>query len=252
MDIVGFLADPQMWGALVTLAALEIVLGIDNVVFISILVSKLPAEQAKKARQIGLALALIFRIALLFALTWIMGLKEPVIAFAGYVFSWRDIILLVGGLFLMAKAIHEIHGVIEHDNEPIPAGKAGKAYSFVIFQVIVIDLVFSVDSIITAAGMAEDIRVMIAAVMIAVAVMYFASGPVSDFITRHPTTKMLALAFLILIGVALVADGFGVHIPRGYVYSSMAFAAVVEFFNVMASNRRKAREQRNGTVNREV
>jgi len=231
-----------MWGALVTLTALEIVLGIDNVVFISILVSKLPAEQAKKARQIGLALALVFRIALLFALSWIMKLTAPVVAFGEFAFSWRDIILLAGGLFLIAKAIHEIHGVIEHENEPVSSTSAKAVFSMVILQVIIIDLVFSVDSIITAVGMAEAIEVMIAAVMIAVGVMYLASGPVSDFITHHPTTKMLALAFLILIGVALVADGFGVHIPRGYVYSSMAFAAAVEFFNVLASGRRKKRE----------
>ena len=242
MDVIGLLSDPHMWGALISLTALEIVLGIDNVVFISILVSRLPESQARQARQIGLALALIFRIVLLFLLTWIMGLTTPVLEFGKFAFSWRDLILLSGGLFLIAKAIHEIHGVIEHDHEAMAATSAKSAFAMVVFQVIVIDLVFSVDSIITAVGMAEDISVMIAAVMIAVAVMYLASGPVSDFISRHPTTKMLALAFLILIGVALVADGFGVHIPRGYVYSSMAFAAVVEFFNVAASRRRRLRE----------
>lgn len=244
MDVMGLLSDPHIWGALVSLTALEIVLGIDNVVFISILVSRLPEQQAKKARQIGLALALIFRVALLFVLSWIMGLTSPVVAFGEAAFSWRDIILLSGGLFLIAKAIHEIHGVIEHDQEVVSVTSVKSAFAMVVFQVIIIDLVFSVDSIITAVGMAEDISVMIAAVMIAVGVMYLASGPVSDFISRHPTTKMLALAFLILIGVALVADGFGVHIPRGYVYSSMAFAAVVEFFNVAASRRRREREAR--------
>ncbi|MEN3929991.1 TerC family protein [Microvirga sp. W0021] len=248
MEYFSFLTDPQLLGALVTLAALEIVLGIDNVVFISILVSKLPEEQAKRARQIGLGLALVFRIALLFVLSWIMKLTAPVISFSDYNFSWRDIILLVGGLFLIAKAIHEIHNLIEDDHEVSIGDKAKAAFSFIIMQVIIIDLVFSVDSIITAVGMAQDIRVMIAAVLVAVAVMYMASGPVSDFITKHPTTKMLALAFLILIGVALVADGFGVHIPRAYVYSSMAFAGIVEFFNVLASNKRKAKK-RNDAVN---
>lgn len=242
MDVIGLLSDPQVWGALLSLTALEIVLGIDNVVFISILVSRLPEHQAKQARQIGLALALIFRIALLFVLSWIMGLTSPVVTLGELAFSWRDLILLSGGLFLIAKAIHEIHGVIEHDEQSMAGTSAKAAFAMVVFQVIVIDLVFSVDSIITAVGMAEDISVMVAAVMIAVAVMYLASGPVSDFISRHPTTKMLALAFLILIGVALVADGFGVHIPRGYVYSSMAFAAVVEFINVAASRRRRERE----------
>ncbi len=241
MDFMGLLESPHSWAALVTLAVLEIVLGIDNVVFISILVSRLPPAQAKKARQLGLLMALVFRVALLFALTWIMGLRETVFAAGGLSFSWRDIILLVGGLFLIAKATHEIHSAIEHDHEPGTQPLAGKAFSFVILQVIVVDLVFSIDSIVTAAGMAEDVRIMIAAVLIAVAVMYFASGPVADFITRHRTTKMLALAFLVLIGVALVADGFGVHFPRGYVYSSMAFAGLVEFFNVLAGKRRKKR-----------
>lgn len=238
---MALLADPHTWGAFLALAALEIVLGIDNVVFISIVVSRLPQQQAKLARQIGLALALIFRVALLFVLSWIMTLKEAVFSFGDLAFSWRDIILLIGGLFLIAKAIHEIHGVVEHEQGVASQAPSAKAFSLVILQVILIDLVFSVDSIITAVGMAEDIRIMIAAVIVAVGVMYLASGAVSDFIIRHPTTKMLALAFLILIGVALVADGFHVHIPRGYVYSSMAFAAVVEFFNILADKRRKER-----------
>ena len=232
------LSDPNAWAALLTLTALEIVLGIDNVVFISIVVSRLDRERAAVARKIGLALALIFRIALLSILTWIIGLTEPVFSIFGQGFSWRDIILLVGGLFLLAKATHEIHNEIEGHQKP-SAASAQAAFSMIILQVVVIDLVFSVDSIITAIGMAEHLPVMVAAVIIAVAVMYAASGPVSDFITHHPTTKMLALAFLVMIGVALIADAFETHIPRGYVYSSMAFAALVEFFNIVAQRRRE-------------
>jgi predicted tellurium resistance membrane protein TerC len=235
------LSNPQAWAALLTLTALEVVLGIDNVVFISVLVARLPEAQAKRARQIGLALALIFRVLLLFALTWLMALNEAVFTVAAQGFSWRDVILIAGGLFLIAKATHEIHGEIEGDDHE--AGGSGPTASFlsIILQVIVIDLVFSIDSIITAIGMAEDLPIMIAAVIIAVAVMYVASGPVSDFIGRHPTTKMLALAFLVLIGVALVADGFQFHIPRGYVYSAMAFAGLVEMFNIVAGGRRRRR-----------
>jgi len=237
------LYDPNAWAALLTLTALEIVLGIDNVVFISVLSSRLPEKQAKRARQIGLSLALIFRIVMLFGLTWLMGLTAPVIDFWVINLSWRDIILVGGGLFLIAKATHEIHAEVEgfhHDAATRPA--AENAFFLAVIQIIGVDLVFSLDSIITAIGMAEDIEIMVLAVIIAVAVMYFSAGPVSGFIARHPTTKMLALAFLVLIGVALVADGFDFHIPRGYVYSAMAFAGVVEFFNVLASRKRERRK----------
>lgn len=243
--MLDLLADPHAWAALLTLSALEIVLGIDNVVFISILVSRLDPSMVTRARQIGLGLALIFRILLLFALTWLIGLTAPVFAVLGKDFSWHDIILITGGLFLIAKATHEMHAEIEGADE---AGEETSAsaikhatFSMVIAQIIVIDLVFSIDSIVTAIGMAQDIRIMIAAVMIAVAVMYVASGPVARFVAAHPTTKMLALAFLVLIGVALVADGFDVHIPRGYIYFAMAFAGAVEVFNVVALRRRKKR-----------
>ncbi len=237
------LADPQAWAALITLTALEVVLGIDNLVFISVLVSRCDPVQAERARRIGLALALIFRILLLFTLTALMALREPIIVILGNPISWRDIILVGGGLFLLAKATHEIHREIE----PYDAGAvAPKPQSFfwVVVQLIAIDLVFSIDSIITAIGMAEDIEVMVAAVVIAMIVMYAASRPVSDFVAKHPTTKMLALAFLLLIGVALIADGFDFHIPRGYIYFAMAFAGVVEFFNVLARRKhpRKARK----------
>jgi predicted tellurium resistance membrane protein TerC len=234
-----WITDPAAWAALVSLTAMEVVLGIDNVVFISVLVSRLPEKTARRARQIGLGLALVFRIAFLFLLTWLIGLTEPVFTVAGQEFSWRDIVLGAGGLFLIAKATHEIHAEIEGEKEEASAG--GQAFFFVVLQLIVIDLVFSIDSIITAIGMARDIEIMVLAVLIAVAVMYAASGVVGDFISKHPTTKMLALAFLVLIGVALVADGMGVHIPRGYIYFAMAFAAGVELVNVLARrNRRKA------------
>jgi predicted tellurium resistance membrane protein TerC len=238
--MIELLTDPQAWAALVTLTVLEVVLGIDNVIFISVLVSRLSDKDAKRARQIGLSLALIFRLVLLAALTWLMGLTAPLVTVLGMVISWRDIILIGGGLFLIAKATHEIHAEVEAGDEPGDA-PAASSFLWVVAQLIVIDLVFSLDSIITAIGMAQDIEIMIAAVVIAIIVMYAASGPVSTFIADNPTTKMLALAFLMLIGVALIADGFEVHIPRGYIYSAMAFAALVEFFNVLALRKRRRR-----------
>ncbi|MEH2497809.1 putative tellurium resistance membrane protein TerC [Bradyrhizobium sp. AZCC 1678] len=235
------LTSPEAWAALLTLTALEIVLGIDNVIFISVIVSRIPPAQAKRARQIGLLLALVFRIILLSVLVWLIGLTEPVVTVRNVEFSWRDIILIGGGAFLIAKATHEIHGEVEAgDAEPDGEPKAS-AFFWVIVQIIVIDMVFSLDSIITAIGMAQDLEIMIAAVVIACIVMYVSSGPVARFVANHPTTKMLALAFLVLIGVALVADGFQFHIPRGYIYFAMLFAAAVELFNVLARrNRRKA------------
>jgi predicted tellurium resistance membrane protein TerC len=238
--MIELLASPEAWAALLTLTVLEIVLGIDNVIFLSVLVSRLPEERAKRARQIGLALALIFRIALLSILFWLIGLTKPVFTIAGQGFSWRDIILIGGGMFLIAKATHEIHAEIEAHDEREEKTSDANAFALVIAQIIVIDLVFSLDSIITAIGMAEQIEIMVAAVIIACAVMYVASGPVAAFVAEHPTTKMLALAFLVLIGAALVADGFAFHIPRGYVYFSIVFAMAVEAFNILAKrNRRK-------------
>jgi predicted tellurium resistance membrane protein TerC len=242
--VLDLLADPNAWLALATLSALEIVLGIDNVVFISVLVSRLEPRRAARVRQLGLALALVFRIALLFALTWVMGLTQPIVVLWGEPLSWNDVILIAGGLFLIAKATHEIHAEVEasaadssgHGAKPAPA-----ALSVAIAQVVLIDIVFSIDSIVTAVGMAQDIRIMIAAVLIAVAIMYLASGAVAAFIAHHPTTKMLALAFLVLIGVALLADGFGIHFPRGYIYFAMGFAAAVEAMNVLVGRRRRAR-----------
>ena len=239
--MIELLTSPEAWAALLTLTALEIVLGIDNVIFLSVIVSRIPEAQARRARQIGLALALVFRIVLLSLLVWLIGLTQPVVTVRSLGFSWRDIILIGGGLFLIAKATHEIHAEMEaRDQDGGGASKAG-AFFWVIVQIIIIDLVFSLDSIITAIGMAQDIEIMIAAVIIAVVIMYVSSGPVARFVAEHPTTKMLALAFLVLIGVALVADGFKFHIPRGYIYFAIAFSAAVEVFNVLAKrNRRKA------------
>jgi predicted tellurium resistance membrane protein TerC len=236
--------DPHVWAALLALTAMEIVLGIDNVIFISILVSKLKAEAAKRARQIGLALALVFRIILLYFLTWLIGLTQPVFAFRGFDLSWRDLVLIAGGLFLIVKATREIHDEIEGGHHDSAASKAGSAFAWVIFQVIIIDIVFSVDSIITAIGMADHVEVMVAAVIISMGVMYAASGVVSDFVHRYPTVKMLALAFLVLIGVALVADGLGFHIPRGYIYFAMAFSAGVEFINVLMKRNKERHAKR--------
>lgn len=244
-------SSPEAWAALLTLTAMEIVLGIDNVVFISVLVAKLPEAQAKRARQIGLGLALVFRIALLFMLGWLIGLKEPVFSLFGHDFSWRDLILIAGGGFLLVKATLELHSSIEGE-EHGPGGAVQKGFAVVIAQIIVIDLVFSIDSIITAIGMAEDIEVMIVAVLIAVAVMYVSSGPISDFVTRHPTTKVLALAFLLLIGMVLVADGFGFHVPKGYIYAAMAFSLAVEMLNVIAKGRRAKQAKAAGVADAPV
>jgi predicted tellurium resistance membrane protein TerC len=241
MNAVSLLTDPNAWAALVTLTALEIVLGIDNLVFISVLTSRLERDKARRARQVGLSLAFIFRVIMLFGLTWLMGLTAPLVTIFGMGISWRDIILIGGGMFLIAKATHEIHAEVEARNEEPVTSSTTQAFAWMIAQLVVVDLVFSLDSIITAIGMAEDLEVMIAAVVIAMIVMYAAAGPVGGFISEHPTTKMLALAFLVLIGVALVADGFEVHLPRGYIYSAMAFAAAVEVFNVMASRNRRRR-----------
>jgi predicted tellurium resistance membrane protein TerC len=243
MHLTQLLTSPEAWAALLTLTALEIVLGIDNVIFLSVIVSRIPEPQATRARQIGLILALVFRIILLSLLVWLIGLTAPLFTAIGRSFSWRDIILIGGGLFLIAKATHEIHGEVEGDEETAEKSGSGSAFLLVIIQIIIIDMVFSLDSIITAIGMAQDLAIMIAAVVIACVIMYVSSGPVARFVAEHPTTKMLALAFLVLIGVALVADGFEFHIPRGYIYFAIAFSAAVEMFNVMARrNRRKAAE----------
>ena len=233
-----WIADPAVWASLVTLTAMEIVLGIDNIVFISVIVGKLPPENAARARQIGLAMALVFRILLLLTLFWLIGLTEPVFSLGGQDFSWRDLVLLAGGAFLIYKATREIHTDVEGEHGEGVSTAAKASFGMIVAQIAVIDLVFSIDSIVTAIGMVEHVGVMIAAVVIAVAVMYVASGPVAGFIQRHPTTRMLALSFLLMIGVALVADGIGFHIPRGYIYAAMGFSALVELLNVLARRNR--------------
>jgi predicted tellurium resistance membrane protein TerC len=240
--MIELLTSAEAWAALLTLTALEIVLGIDNVIFLSVIVSRIPPDQAKRARQIGLLLALVFRIVLLSVLVWLIGLTEPVLTVTNVALSWRDIILIGGGLFLIGKATHEIHAEVEASGAESDATPKASAFFWVIIQIIVIDMVFSLDSIITAIGMAQDLEIMVAAVVIACIIMYVSSGPVARFVADHPTTKMLALAFLVLIGVALVADGFKFHIPRGYIYFAMAFAAAVEMFNVLARRNRRRRQ----------
>ena len=245
-----WLTDPHIWASFIALSAMEIVLGIDNVVFISLLVSRLPPRQRRTARQIGLSLALIFRVIMLAGIAWVIHLTTPIFTVAGYTFSWRDLILIAGGLFLLVKGTREIHHDIEGDEEEGGPSPVADTMSSVIVQIAIIDLVFSIDSIITAVGMADHIGVMIAAVAVAILVMYFASGPVSRFIERHPTTKMLALSFLLLIGAALIADGMHFHIPRGYIYFAMAFAGAVEVVNVIASRNRRRAAQRAGAKRR--
>lgn len=241
-----WIADPTIWASFLTLTLMEIILGIDNVVFISVLVSKLPKEAADRARKLGLVLALVFRIIFLLLIAWIIGLSDPVITLFEHGYSWRDIILIVGGGFLIYKATYEIHHAVEEPHEPGLREKAEAAFSTIIFQIILIDAVFSIDSIITAIGMAQHVEVMIAAVIIAMGVMYAASGTIAEFIARHPTTKMLALAFLLLIGVTLVAEGLGFHIPKGYIYSAMAFAVLVEAINIVAQRRKNRRKAAKG------
>jgi predicted tellurium resistance membrane protein TerC len=235
---VELLANPDVWIALLTLTTLEIVLGIDNVVFISILAGKLPAEQRDKARKLGLGLAMITRILLLLSINWIAHLEDGLFSIAGHAFSGRDLIMLGGGLFLIAKATTEIHARLEGEEHGQAAGPV-TSFASIIVQIIILDIVFSLDSVITAVGMADDIEVMVAAVVIAVGVMLVASGPIADFVHHHPTVKMLALAFLVMIGFSLMAEGWHLHIPKAYIYAAMAFSIMVELLNIQASKRKK-------------
>lgn len=228
---MAWLSDPQSWIALVTLTALEIVLGIDNIIFISILVARLPASRQARARVIGLGLAMISRILLLFSLTWIMRLTRPFFAILGNEISGRDLILIVGGLFLLVKSTLEIHDKLEGE-EGHAAARAATSYAGILIQIMLIDIVFSLDSVITAVGMARELAIMVAAVVLAVCFMMMASGSISQFVETHPTVKILALSFLLLIGMALIADGFGLHIPKGYIYFAMAFSVFVEMINL--------------------
>jgi predicted tellurium resistance membrane protein TerC len=225
------LTDPQAWIALATLLALEIVLGVDNVIFISILANKLPQEQRAKARTLGLGLALITRVLLLLSLAWIIKLTDPLFTVFGHGISGRDLVLIAGGLFLIGKSTHEMHEKLEGD-EGRSSSKVQASFASVIVQILIIDVVFSLDSVITAVGMVKQVEIMIAAVILAMIVMMFTAGTVSNFVEKHPTVKMLALAFLLLIGTTLVAEGFGQHISKGYIYTAMAFSLFVESMNL--------------------
>jgi predicted tellurium resistance membrane protein TerC len=231
------LTDPQNWIAFATLLALEIVLGVDNVVFISILAGKLPAGEQKRARTTGLALALVTRILLLLSLSWIIRLTAPLFTVLGQEISGRDLILIVGGLFLIGKSTHEMHARLEGEDGEA-AGGARPGFAGVIVQILLLDIVFSLDSVITAVGMVDELAIMVAAVVVALVVMLVFAGTISRFVDRHPTVKMLALAFLLLIGTTLIAEGFGAHVPKGYIYSSMAFSLFVEVLNLRARKKK--------------
>jgi predicted tellurium resistance membrane protein TerC len=241
-----WLTSADIWIAFGTLLLLEIVLGIDNVVFISILSGRLPARQQPRARIIGLSLALLTRVLLLLSLSWVIGLTAPLFAVAGHDFSGRDLILILGGLFLVVKSTYEIHHRVEGTDEPRP-GAAAASFTGVIAQIVALDMVFSLDSVITAVGMVDQVWIMIAAVMIAIGLMMVLAGAISGFVNRHPTIKMLALSFLLLIGGSLIADGFGMHIPKGYIYGPIAFSVFVEALNLWAGGR-QARRRRNAAA----
>jgi len=234
-----WLSSPEIWASLVTLTALEIVLGIDNLVFIAILAGRLPRDRRSSARRAGLALALITRLALLASIVWITHLTAPLFEAFGRAVSWRDLVLFIGGFFLLFKGTREIHDAIEGGHGNSEAGHPRAAFTGVVTQIVMLDIVFSLDSVITAVGMATEFWVMAAAVIIAVAIMLVASGPLASFIERHPTVKMLALSFLLLIGMTLIADGAGFHVPKGYVYAVIAFSIGVEILNQVAARRHR-------------
>lgn len=233
-----FLADPQIWIALATLTLLELVLGIDNIIFISILSGKLPEAQQPKARFVGLSLALVMRVILLFSLSWIIGLTAPFFSIFGHSFSGRDLVLLIGGLFLIAKSTHEIHGSLEGEVGS-QSKKVYASFSSVIVQITLLDIVFSLDSVITAIGMVKELWVMIVAVVISIIAMMFFANPIGKFVEKHPSIKMLALSFLLLIGFTLTAESFHVEIPKGYIYGAMAFSVFVEILNMQLRKRGK-------------
>lgn len=243
--ILPLLSDPTAWVAVITLIVMEVVLGIDNLIFISILTNKLPPEQREKARKIGIGLALVMRLGLLGTVAWIVQLTNPIFEIFGHAFSWKDIILIVGGLFLLWKATKEIHHNVDpvDHKEDMVGGTATNTFSSAIVQILLLDLVFSVDSIITAVGMTPHLPIMIVAVVVAVTVMLLAATPLANFIERNPTIVMLALAFLLMIGTTLIAEGMGLHVPKGYVYAAMAFSALVELLNMLARNARTRKRQ---------
>jgi predicted tellurium resistance membrane protein TerC len=237
------LSDPNVWVSFLTLVVLEIVLGIDNIVFIAIVSSHLPQRKQALARRIGLTVAIVMRVLLLTTISWIISLREPLFSLFGQTFSWRDLILGAGGLFLLAKGTREIHTEVEGEDDP-RRKYAKTTFAGVIFQIAILDIVFSLDSVITAVGVADHLEVMIAAVVVAVLIMMVAAEPTSRFVNKHPTVKMLALSFLLLIGVALVADALQFHIPRNYLYFAIAFSGLVEFLNRLAERHRKRRRKR--------
>jgi predicted tellurium resistance membrane protein TerC len=242
-DVITVFLDPTNWAAIVALITMEVVLGIDNLIFISILTNKLPENVRGKARKIGIGLALILRLVLLSLIAFIVTLTRPLFEAFGHGFSWRDLILIAGGLFLVWKATKEIHHSVDHDpnDDVFDTLKAGLGFSAAIVQIILLDLVFSIDSIITAVGMTDEVPIMFLAVIVAVSVMMTAAGPLSRFIERNPTVVMLALAFLFMIGMTLIAEGFGFHIPKGYIYAAMGFSVLVEGLNIMARTVKKKR-----------
>ena len=237
---MGLLTDPEVWIALLTLTALEIVLGIDNIIFISILAGKLPDAARDKARRVGLLAAMVTRILLLLSLAWIIRLTRPLFTVLGNEISGRDLILIAGGLFLLAKSTHEIHQKLEGE-EGEGSGRVAATFKGVVFQIMLLDIVFSLDSVITAVGMAQHVEVMVAAIMISVVLMMWWSKPIGEFVERHPTIKILALSFLLLIGVTLIADGLGQHISKGYVYFAMGFSVFVEMLNLRMKARARAK-----------
>ena len=240
---MNLLLDPDIWASFATLTALEIVLGVDNLVFIALLSGRLPPQRRSSARKIGLALALGTRLALLASIAWLAHMTDPVMVVAGRPFSWRDVILLAGGAFLLFKGTREIHLRLEAEDEAQSASGQPAGFGSTIAQIVLFDIVFSLDSIITAVGLAQEIWVMVAAIVAAMALMLAASNPLATFIERHATVKILALSFLLLIGMMLVADGMGFHIPRGYVYAAMGFSVLVEGLNLIAAKRRRAKRQ---------
>jgi predicted tellurium resistance membrane protein TerC len=229
---VELLSNPAVWTALLTLTALEIILGVDNIVFISILSDRLPPDQRGRARTIGLLLAMLMRIAMLFSIGWILGLTQPLFTIAGHPFTGRDLILIGGGLFLIYKSTTEIHAKLEGEEHEGATATGKVSFSSVIVQIVLLDIVFSLDSVITAIGMTDTIMIAVVAVVISVGIMLVAAKPLSDFVSQHPTVKILALSFLLLIGMTLVAEGFGQHIPKGYIYFAIAFSVFVEFLNL--------------------
>ncbi|HRO33806.1 MAG TPA: TerC family protein [Brevundimonas sp.] len=247
-SIIPLFSDPAAWAALVTLIVMEVVLGIDNLIFISILSNKLPPEHRSKVRRIGISLALVMRLALLSTIAWIVTLTAPIFTLFGNAFSWKDVILILGGLFLVWKATKEIHhsvdpapskDLLEKDKKDIVINNAGAA----IFQIILIDIVFSIDSILTAVGMTEHLPIMVVAVLVAITVMLVAADPLGDFIDKNPTVVMLALGFLLMIGMVLIAEGFGAHVPKGYIYAAMAFSAGVEMLNMWSRRATSKRDE---------